>query len=137
MNFTWDSVTPLNGPSFQLHGGGGSPEYKHQHPVLNLQVSANSCSHAHHFIPCRARQVDSTGCNDPRNRSCPQWTIEVSSSVQRFSVVLVVTALSPSFQFNAHTYPSHYFTRAPALIMALVSFLRLSLISQFSIDVLV
>jgi hypothetical protein len=60
LNFTFDNKTPLNGPSFQLHGakplGSGSG-----HPNLNLQV-------------------DSTGCS-LSNRSCPVWTLEVSNDV--------------------------------------------------------
>jgi len=53
--------TPLNGPSFQLHGGGGRPALKGGHPNINLQV-------------------DSTGCADS-NRSCPRWTLGVSSKI--------------------------------------------------------
>jgi hypothetical protein len=60
LNFTFDDNTPLNGPSFQLHGakpvGSGSG-----HPNLNLQV-------------------DSTGCA-LNNRSCPVWTLEVSNNI--------------------------------------------------------
>lgn len=59
LNFTFDDKTPLNGPSFQLHGGNGLPGLKGQHPILNLQV-------------------DSTGCA-LTNRSCPMWTLEVSN----------------------------------------------------------
>jgi hypothetical protein len=56
---SWDPTHPLNGPSFQLHGGGGEPQWKSKHPVLNLQV-------------------DSTGC-DISNHTCPQWTVGVSA----------------------------------------------------------
>ena len=61
LNFAFDNATPLNGPSFQLHGGGGLPALKGGHPNLNLQV-------------------DSTGCA-LGNRSCPVWTLEVSNKI--------------------------------------------------------
>lgn len=61
LNFTFDDIAPLNGPSFQLHGGGGLPQYKGLHPVLNLQVVSTGCA------------LDNT--------SCPQWNLGVSWKV--------------------------------------------------------
>ena len=61
VNFTYDGAgTPLNGPSFQLHGGGGLKSLAAGHPNLNLQV-------------------DSTGCSQA-NRSCPVWTLGISNT---------------------------------------------------------
>jgi hypothetical protein len=59
VDFAWDTTDPLNGPSFQLHGAGGLPQYKALHPVLNLQVDATGCSLG--------------------NASCPVWTVGVSA----------------------------------------------------------
>ena len=55
-NFTYDAVG--NGPSFQLHGGGGLPTLKGLHPNLNLRVEGRNCSQS--------------------NRSCPVWELGVS-----------------------------------------------------------
>jgi hypothetical protein len=58
LNFSYDGDgTSLNGPSFQLHGGGGLKTLNGEHPNLNLQV-------------------ESTGCVQT-NRSCPIWTLGV------------------------------------------------------------
>jgi len=61
INFSWDSIgsAALNGPSFQIHGAGGLPQFKDVHPVLNLQVDSSGCDH--------------------RNKSCPTWTLGVSA----------------------------------------------------------
>jgi hypothetical protein len=61
LNFSFDSSTPLNGPSFQLHGGGGLPSLKRAHPNLNLQVDATGCALG--------------------NNSCPVWTLGISSTI--------------------------------------------------------
>ena len=55
-NFTYDAIG--NGPSFQLHGGGGLPTLKGLHPNLNLRVEGRNCSQS--------------------NRSCPVWELGVS-----------------------------------------------------------
>jgi hypothetical protein len=57
LHFTYDAIG--NGPSFQLHGGGGVPSLKGLHPVLNLRVEGRNCSQS--------------------NRSCPAWELGVSS----------------------------------------------------------
>ena len=59
-NYTWDLTAPQNGPSFQMHGGGGMPALKSLHPNLNLQV-------------------DMTGCSNVANRTCPRWTMSVQA----------------------------------------------------------
>ena len=63
VNFTFDGVDgiQLSGPIFQIHGGGGLPQYKAKHPVVNLQVDATGCSAS--------------------NRSCPSYNIEVSNNI--------------------------------------------------------
>jgi len=58
-NLTWDRAAPQSGPCLQMHGGGGLPQFKGLHPVLDMQS-------------------DFTGCA-PGNVSCPRWTISVAN----------------------------------------------------------
>ena len=64
-NYTADCAHPEQGPSLQIHGGGGTAALKGQHPVLNLQVDATGC------------------CSSEQNATCPRWAVSVQAEPNR------------------------------------------------------